>query len=528
MGETTARALAAVLVDELIDHGLDTIFGIGGTHTLQLLGAIEQAPAMRFVPARTELGAAYMAIGYARATGSPAVVLTSTGPGALNVIAALQDASWSSLPLLHLTTRIGGADFGGAVHETPHQEDLLRLASKQLVEVTADDVGLALADAVRAATSAPHGPVTLQVLAGSWGDAVPPNVPRAGEPAGPDPVSDAAPDLAELVADLERSERPVLFVGGGAARGNDRDGVLALAERLSAPILTSHQGKTIADWSHPLYLGPWATETAVRDVVARADIALVLGSKLSALGTAAWQLPLPERTYRIDLRPGAHPHYPHLRNVCAESGSSVSFLARNLSARQPWIDCAAVRDEIFERVTRTNPGELGFLRALERAPIGLQRFSADMSKADFWAMKYLTAPPGSTHAMSSYLAMGTALPMAIGMAVGSREPVLALVGDGGLQMSLAELATIADLRLAVTLLVVVDDAYGILRDNCAAVGGSTSLGVDLWNPDLSGLCQSFGIAVHEASDPVQLAEALAGSSAEPRVVLVRQEFSRTW
>ena len=106
VGEATAAALTRV--------GGTTVFGVGGTHTVPLLGAFERRGTIDFVAARTELGAAYMAIGYARATGRPGVVLTSTGPGALNAAAALADAAWSSVPLLHLTTEVASAGFASA------------------------------------------------------------------------------------------------------------------------------------------------------------------------------------------------------------------------------------------------------------------------------------------------------------------------------------------------------------------------------------------------------------------------------
>jgi Thiamine pyrophosphate enzyme, N-terminal TPP binding domain len=117
--------VADVVVRELVSAGVTHVFGVGGTHTLQFLRELERAPGIRYVTARTELGAAYMAVGFARASRNAAVLLTSTGPGALNVAAALQDASWSSTPVLHLTTRIGGPTFSGDVHETPGQHEIL-------------------------------------------------------------------------------------------------------------------------------------------------------------------------------------------------------------------------------------------------------------------------------------------------------------------------------------------------------------------------------------------------------------------
>jgi acetolactate synthase I/II/III large subunit len=526
--EVGTEALADAVMLEFLRHGVDTIFGIGGTHTLRLLGAIERVPGINFIPARTELGAAYMAIGYARCTGRASIVLTSTGPGALNSIAGLEEANWASLPIVHLTTSIGSAEFAGAVHETPHQEDLLRLANKYFVRISGDSVGRDIGNAVAVAVRAPAGPVTVDVAAGHWADPVLTDGFDAGsfEPEPPLEVEPAI--LAELVAAIDAAERPLIYVGGGAVRADGGAAALALAEQLGAPILTSHQGKTIATWDHDLYLGTWATVPEVQELAGRADLALVLGSKLSTLGTSGWTLPLPDLTFRIELERGRHPHYPHLRAIQADAAATARALTAKVSSRAPWANGAELRDTVLERAGQEFPEEMAFLEGIDRAEVPTRLFAADMSKAGFWAMKYLRTPPRSVHAFSSYLAMGTALPMAIGMAVATSEPVVAILGDGALQMSMAELATLADLRLPVTLLVIVDNAYGILRDNCALVGGSESTGVDLWNPDLQALSAAYGIEVHSVGAADEVTAVLSTPTTGPRMVLVDQEFSRRW
>jgi acetolactate synthase-1/2/3 large subunit len=228
--DRAARQLATALVAALIGEGVDTIFGVGGTHTLQLLGAIEANPSMAFVPARTELGAAYMAIGYARATRRPAIVLTSTGPGALNVAAALQEAAWSSIPMLHLTTSIGGPEFAGAVHETPDQVGIMKLAGKGWICLRESAVRRDVATAVRTAAGQPGGAVTLDVMAGRWASLVHND---DGPPAIAEPAQ--TPDLEEVIADVSAATRPILFVGGGAIRTDGGAAALSLAEHIGAP-----------------------------------------------------------------------------------------------------------------------------------------------------------------------------------------------------------------------------------------------------------------------------------------------------
>lgn len=519
-------SVAHVVVQSLVDAGITTVFGIGGTHTLNLLGELERFPEVKFVAARTELGAAYMAIGFARAARQPAVLLTSTGPGALNVTAALQDASWSSTSLIHLTTRIGGDEFAGAVHETPGQGRVLATAGKAVVDVTTHDAVPQLRRAIEMAIRHPQGPVTIQVEAGTWHDGV------AASPVAPSP--ETAPDSAlltgiidTLAAAVARSARPVVFVGGGALAGDGGAAVLALATALGAPIVTSYQGKGIATWSDNLYLGPWGWEQSVQELFAEADLALVFGSKLSASGTAQWRLPLPAETYRIDIAGEHHPYYPQVRVVSADAADVASGLTKAIAPRAPWApQLDDIRASVLAGATQRGPDEMACVAAAaDTAPSWV---SLDMTKAGFWMLKYLPARLPSAHLFSSYLAMGTALPMAIGAAVATGQPSLAVVGDGGFQMSIAELATLAEYQLPVTVMIIVDNAYGMLRDNRVAIGDNGMLGVTLWNPDLARLAEAYGIPNHDVATADQLRSALGEPAQGPRILLVTSPFSRSW
>jgi acetolactate synthase-1/2/3 large subunit len=143
-------------------------------------------------------------------------------------------------------------------------------------------------------------------------------------------------------------------------------------------------------------------------------------------------------------------------------------------------------------------------------------------------MKFLDVVEHASHVMSGYLAMGSALPMAVGMSAAGGMPVTAVLGDGGLQMSLAEVATLTELALPVTVVVIVDHAYGLLRDNSAAIGGSQSLGIDLWNPDFARLCDAYELTCIDVRSPAELAAVFSTRTDVPRMVLVHRGFSRMW
>jgi acetolactate synthase I/II/III large subunit len=530
-GPQARLPLADLLVRELAAAGITHVFGVGGTHTLQLLGALEREPGIRYVAARTELGAAYMAIGFARATRRPAVALSSTGPGALNVASALQDAAWSSTPLLHLTTRIGGENFAGALHETPGQSAVLGLTGKTVVDVTVSDAQARLRQAVETAVSHPRGPVTVQVQAGTWLD----EVTASARPAPAAVTGGAAPPpdtgaVDALTAGVERSSRPVIFAGGGALARDGGAAVMHLARTIQAPVVTSYQGKNIANWTDELYLGPWAWEQPVRDLFTEADLALAFGTKLTASSTGQWQLPLPPRTYRIGLPADPHPNYPHAQPVPGDAAEVAGLLAGRLGPRKPWAATrlADVRDGVLSAAAQRAPASAAAVEALATAPATPPWVTLDMTKAAFWVLKYLPTKAPGAHLISSYLAMGTALSMAIGTSIATGDPALAVIGDGGLQMGLAELATLAEYRLPVTVLVIVDGAYGLLRDNRAALGDDGTLGVTLWNPDFSLLASAFNIPDEPVTSPDQLRDALGKPSDGPRLLRASLPFSRAW
>jgi acetolactate synthase-1/2/3 large subunit len=523
---TPEHSVAAALVAALLDNDIDIVFGVGGTHTLQLLGEIERAKNLRFVASRTEIGAAYMAIGYARKAGKPAVLLTSTGPGALNVTAALQDACWSSVPVIHLTTHVAESGFAGAVHETPHQNAILRLASKDLVEVDENCVADAVAEAVRRAKSLPAGPVTLTVKVGTWADS-----PRRASLA-PDNSADppASSELAEVVEAIDRADRPLLFVGGGALKHDRGRAALGLAEALQAPVLTSYAGKTVAGGSHPLYLGPWSTEPLVDEVCAEADLALVLGSKLSSASTNYWKLSLPQVIFRVGFADEQHRAFPRIRELRGDAAATANALAGTVRPRgDGWATkrIPGIRDDVLTAARRRAPEDMAFVEAMS-SPNAPALVACETAKAGFWVMKFLDVVEHASHVMSGYLAMGSALPMAVGMSAAGGMPVTAVLGDGGLQMSLAEVATLTELALPVTVVVIVDHAYGLLRDNSAAIGGSQSLGIDLWNPDFARLCDAYELTCIDVRSPAELAAVFATRTDVPRMVLVHRGFSRMW
>ncbi|HSY14559.1 MAG TPA: thiamine pyrophosphate-dependent enzyme [Jatrophihabitantaceae bacterium] len=333
-----------------------------------------------------------------------------------------------------------------------------------------------------------------------------------------------------LASAIAASSRPIVFAGGGAIAGDDGAAVRQLACLLGAPVLTSNQGKGIGTWDDDQYLGPWGWEPAARELFGEADLALVFGSKLSASGTGQWQIDFPASSYRIGLPARAHPRYPQLRDVAGDAAAIALQLTETTAQRAPWARerVREIRTSVLAAAAERGTAEMACVTKVATAASSPSWVTLDMTKAAFWFMKYLPARIPRAHLISSYLAMGTALPMAIGTAAATQQPCLAVVGDGGFQMSVAELGTLAEHQLPVTVLIVVDGLYGLLRDNRVALGDQGMLGIDLWNPELAMLADAYGIPCHHAADAEALGDVLSTPSSEPRIILLSSQFSRAW
>ncbi|MGO1964378.1 MAG: thiamine pyrophosphate-binding protein, partial [Corynebacterium sp.] len=283
-----------VVLETLTALGARGVIGLPGQHALGLFDALRRSD-LPYLGARVENNAGFMADGFARVTGTVAPLLLSTGPGALTSLAALQEAAASSIPVLALSAQVPVAGLGGGrhgyLHELPEQSDSFRGVVKHVVTVRAmSQIPTAVADAWRIAGSAPKGPVLVEVpqdiLLADAARTVPPLTGDAlaarAEPSSLDPV----PEITDYAADLlVNAERPVIFAGGGVVRAGAREELVALAERLDAPVVTTVGGKAVLPWDHPLSARSWIEDIATTEFLEDADVLLIVGSGVGELSS---------------------------------------------------------------------------------------------------------------------------------------------------------------------------------------------------------------------------------------------------
>lgn len=522
VGEAVARTL------EL--YGVDTLYGVISIHNLPVADAIGQRGNIRFVPSRGEAGAVTMADAHGRFSGL-GVALTSTGAGAGNAVGALVEAMNASTPLLHLTGQVEKAWLDadtGFIHETRDQMGYLRASSKRAYRVSNANQAVAIVQrAIQEAQTPPCGPVSVEIPIDIQGSKIP-----AALVTGPAaPLSAQAPDaesVERLWQRLRQAKQPLLWLGGGALECGEAVARLADA---GVTVISSTHGRGILPDSHPRSLRAFHNSPSVEALLAQCDMTLVVGSRLRSNETRSWTLNLPEPRVQIDIDPAAASrNYLMDETLVADSAPLLAALAEKAQGRI-WGDTqwdAQIRDALSQAVAglREQCGPYASLNdAIEQALPADGILVRDITvSGSLWGSRLFRAngPLGNIHSLAGAIGMG--LPMAVGTALANpQRKVVGLVGDGGLSLNLGEMATLAQEKANVTLLIMNDGGYGVMRGIQDKYFGGRQYYNELHTPDFTALAQAMGLQAwsveREQDFQAVLAEALAMPG--PSVVEVR-------
>lgn len=520
---TPVRTGGDLVTESLTALGATTVFGLPGQHALGVFDAVRRSP-LDLVGLRVENNAGFAADAYARVTGGVAPLLVSTGPGTLMTLAALQEAAAASAPVLTIGSQVPVAGLGGGrkgyLHELPDQAAVVRGVAKSVRTVrAAGQIPSAIAAAWAEALEAPRGPVWVEipqdVLLTSV--AVPP-VRRLDAPVRPLPVR---PELTEAAADLlSGAERPAVLAGGGVVRAGAQAELLALAERLDAPVACTFGGKGAFPWEHPLSLQSWLEDRHTTELLEDADVLLVAGSGLGELSSNYHTFAPRGRVVQIEADLGKLEANHQALGLHADARSALAALTEAVVPR-PADDGKARAARLLARVRERLDGQD---LALERQVLADVRAALpddassfwDMTILAYWAWSAFDPRAGALHTAQGAGGLGYGLPAALGAAAADparTRPVLAVSGDGGAMYSLAELATARQHDLPVTWLVVDDGGYGILREYMTDAFGAAA-GTELTRPDFVALAESFGVPGTRTA-PDGLRDALADALAAP-------------
>ena len=358
--------------------------------------------------------------------------------------------------------------------------------------------------AVAAAMRHPRGPVYMDVPADVLGH-------EAVTPLAAGPWFEPLPTEADLdaAAAVLADARVVIWAGGGAV--DAEPSVAVLAEHLGAPVVASFGGRGVPPTAHPLTVGLPPHEPEVAELIGRADVLLAVGGDLDGMNTRNWTMPRPPRLVTLDPAPLVDPpEWAADATVTGRLGDALRGLRDRLPTRAPWAP-PSLGEQARDRLAAdpVSAEAMALVAAVEAARTDETVLVCDMAVAGYWVGGYASAPgPRRLAYPVGWGTLGFGLPAAIGPAAAG-HPVIAVCGDGGLAMGVGELATLVQERLPVTVLVVDDGGYGMLRYDQARVG-DPEVGVDLVGPDLSALAAAYGLpatAVPSVGDG--LASALA-------------------
>jgi thiamine pyrophosphate-dependent acetolactate synthase large subunit-like protein len=506
-GATDTAVVAPLAADRLLEAlqqlGVELVFGLPGVHNLPLWRALSES-SIRLVGVRHEQSAVYAADGYARATGKLGVALVTTGPGAANTLGATGEAMASGSPVLVIATDIPTTlrrpgVYRGVLHETRDQGAMFAPVTKGTRTVASAETlaGEALA-AGALALAAPSGPVYLGVptnlLSAPAGAPPAPIAPEASTP-----PADA--DLDAALALLAQSRRPLIWAGGGALRAGAGEAVDELARRLVAPVVTTYMARGLLAPDHPCAVPGPVHLPVVGTLWDEADLVIAIGSDFDGMMTQNWSMPAPARLLAINVDPAdAAKNYTPDLTLAGDARTVTASLAARVPARDGIARMSRRLDELGRdvraAVEEDDPQAARLLDAVRETLPDDAVLVLDMCIAGYWLGGFHPAPaPRTLQYPVGWGTLGFGFPAALGAAAAGRGRAVAVCGDGGFLFACGELATAAQEQLPLTVVLVDDGGYGMLRfDQVHA--GEQAFGVDLHTPDFAALAAAFGIPAH--------------------------------
>ncbi len=519
------------IVDGLLRHGIDTVFGLPGVQTYGLFDAFSRASnSLRLINARHEQTTAYMALGYACATGRPAAYAVVPGPGVLNTTAALATAWGVNAPVLCLTGQVPSMMIGrgrGQLHELPDQLATLRSLLKWAERIEhPSQASYLTARAFQEMLSGRRGPVALEM---PWDQFTATADITQQDPLPLHPKPQLDPDrIAAAVKLLNEAKAPMLWVGGGALHAPAE--ILALAERIGAPVVSFRGGRGIVDDRHPLGL----TIAAAYKLWPQTDLLVAFGTRLE-VPTSRWgATPAGLKIARIDIDPAEMRRLRADVPIVADTADAVRALSAAVTPRRDSARAEAIaraKADAAQAIQVVQP-QMAFLEAIRDVLPENGILCDEMTQAGYvsWFGFPFHAP--RTLITSGFSGtLGAGFPTALGVKVAMPDrPVVALTGDGGFLFGGAELATAVQFGINLVTVLFNNSSYGnVLRDQRRLFQGRDS-GSALRNPDFQMYAKSFGVPSWRANDAEglrgALREALAANS--PALIEVTTDITQEY
>ena len=543
---TAPRTVGRFIADALRAAGVRYAFTVPGESFLGLLDGLGEA-GIRIVATRHEGGAAFMAEAHGQLTGRPAACLATRAVGAANLAIGIHTARQDSTPMFALVGQVDRSVRGReAFQEVDQVGTFGRLAKWAAEPATAADVPAAIGEAVRQALGGRPGPVLVslpedlidQTLSGTPNaDVSRPTAPRAD-----------IPETRAVLQLLASARHPVIVAGGGVLRARTSSDLTRFAELLDVPVVAAWRRADVISNDHPLYLGMagYGSPAVVRERLERADAMLVIGCRLNEITTFGYRIPgdetrwahvdvapreavnglrAPDIAIRSDARAFLRAAVQRLRGAVLLAEPVDARRAANEADRAAW-EAASVVDAGNWTGPGVHPGRT--IATLRRVLPDDGIVTTDAGNFGGWAARGFRFRRPGTFLGPTSGAMGYGVPAAIAAALVHRDrAVVALVGDGGLAMSMAELETAVRERARIVVVVFDNERYGTIRmhqDRRDAEAAGTDLGpIDF--AAIARACGARGIRV-DADDAFE--PALRQALAADRPTVLHLPLDRRW
>jgi acetolactate synthase-1/2/3 large subunit len=530
---TTGRAV----VESLIAQGVDTLFGIVSVHTLHIYDALKDAVEegrLRFIGARHEHALGLMADGYARATGKPGVMLTSSGPGAADSIGALGESYHSSVPLLQITTEIESEWLGqgrGVTHEAKDQLGMFASVTDwRAVASTPQEVPNQIAEAFDALRSKHPRPAVLAIPTDFLPKEADFEIVPARAPAMPLPDPGALKLAAALIAG---AKRPVIVVGSGVMQSDATTELRELAHLCHIPVAAADGGKGAFPEDHPLALGTvmggrvWR-DNPVQAYVGTCDVAVVVGTSLPFRSTLGVGLELPENLVQIDIDPSLFGrNYPVKVGLAGDAKAVLQALIAAIGGSREAPDDERAEIARIKAATRAGleeqyPNELRMWESVRSAIDRDAVVVCDSTVPGYAGTRCFQAlEPRTFHHPHGWVSIGYGFAASLGAKVGVPDKqVVCVTGDGGFQYNVQELATAAQYGISPVVLLFNDNAWGVLELYQKNLLGGRYFATDLKNPDFGRLAAAYGVGYTHVESIDELSSALTSIGVPDRLHLI--------
>lgn len=528
------RNTADLIVECLVNEGVEVVFGIPGEENIPLLEAIERNGNIRFVLTRHEQGAGFMAATYAHITGKPGVCLATLGPGALNLTLPVAQANASTTPLVAICAQ-GNVS---RLYKESHQiidlvslfQPITQWSSMMLAPSTTPEMvrkAFSIAQRKRPGATCLVIPEDISEMSVPE-DAKPLPLPK---PLHILPAPDTIDEAAKIIS---QAKRPIILAGNGVARSHAQEQLLSFAEQLNVPVATTFEGKGVFPDNHPNALGVVGFMHRDYENFAfdTADLIIAVGFSIQQFDPKKINPNIDKTIIHINtFVEDTDAHYPTALNIMADIGQTLKTLTSVLK------DINVTFDVNHPKIRQMITDELRSFENDNSIPMKPQRVVYDTRRAvaegtkvlvDTGALKmwmarlYPTMHPNTCIIDNSLSTMAWTLPGAVGASFIkdnsgkiNTKPVLAVMGDGSFMMNVQEIETAVRVGSRMVVLVWEDNAYGLIKWKMDLHAGEHEY-VDFTNPDVPKLAESFGARGHVVQKPEDLynmlKEALAQES----------------